>query len=406
MRILLVSDWFKPNVIGGAEISVENLARGLVRAGHQVAVASLRKASRAIHEEVDGIEHFGLPLGGLGRSPLDAGRTNVDSLLWQLSSEYAGNVPRELDHVLARFRPDAVISNNLAGLSTRIWDVARARGVPLVHTLRDYYLLCPFGTMYRRARNCPRQCNTCTVVTLRRKQHSGAVPAVVGISRFILNAHRERGYFPHATAAVIRVPYEAKATEPAAPSTPSTNGKRKKTVIGFIGRLHPSKGVEALIAAFSRLPSDDLGLCIAGSPFRTEYGVTLKGLAAGDSRIYFAGFMKASEFYAHVDVVVVPSLWNEPLSRVPIEAMAHGKPFVTSDRGGIAELPVESGFGASADPENVEAFARALQDACDQRQNGSTAVDPVATARRLYSPETIAKQYVEVIEKISQGGTA
>ncbi|HEX4340820.1 MAG TPA: glycosyltransferase family 4 protein [Polyangiaceae bacterium] len=400
MRILLVSDWFKPNVIGGAEISVENLARGFMGAGHQVAVASLRKSPVLVREEIDGILHFGLPLGGVGRSPLDAGRTNLDSLAWQLSSEHTSRVPSHLDEVLAEFKPDAVVTNNLAGLSTRIWKVAAARDVPLVHTLRDYYLLCPFGTMYRRSENCVSQCTSCTAVTLRRRYHSRFVPAVVGISRFILERHTDRGYFPRATSSVIRVPYEAPARPPAG------NGKNGKTVIGFIGRLHPSKGVEALISAFSTLRSDELSLCIAGSPFRTEYGDVLRRLAAGDSRIRFAGFMKASEFYSAVDVVVVPSLWNEPLSRVPIEAMAHGKPFVTSDRGGIAELPRESGCGASANPGDVVAFARALEVACRESKNGSNGVDPVETARRLYAPATIAKQYAAVIEKLRCGSVA
>jgi len=398
MKILLVSDWFKPNLIGGAEISVELLARGLLRFGHQAAVASLRKATRLVREEVDGVRHFGLPMGSVGRSPLDATRTNVDSLLWQLSSEYTSDVPKHLGEVLREFRPDAVVTNNLAGLSTRIWNVARDQGVPLVHSLRDYYSLCPFGTMYRGGRNCERQCGPCQLVTLRRKRHSGSVPALVGVSQFILDAHRDRGYFGNAgTTAVIRTPYEAPASATPAPASASLG--EKKTVIGFIGRLHPSKGVETLMAAFSTLKSKDLSLLIAGAPHRVEYGVTLRALAAGDSRIGFIGYVKSKDFYDRVDVVAIPSLWNEPISRVPIEAMAHGKPFVTSTHGGIAEVPRESGHGASADPNDVAAFAAALEKACEQSRSG-------ATVGRLYSPETIARQYLDVIEKLRAGRAA
>src|SRR5260221_12061641 len=144
MRILLVSDWFKPNVIGGAEISVESLARGFMRSGHQVAVASLRTTARLVREEIDGIQHFGIPLGGMGRSPLETARTNVDSLLWQLACEHTSDVPRHLDRSLLEFLPDAVVTNNLAWLSTRIWNVIAAREIPPAHTLHDYYLLCPF----------------------------------------------------------------------------------------------------------------------------------------------------------------------------------------------------------------------------------------------------------------------
>jgi glycosyltransferase involved in cell wall biosynthesis len=36
--------------------------------------------------------------------------------------------------------------------------------------------------------------------------------------------------------------------------------------------------------------------------------------------------------------VLVPSLWDEPFGRVAAEAFAHGRPVITTGRGGLAEI--------------------------------------------------------------------
>jgi phosphatidylinositol alpha-mannosyltransferase len=64
--------------------------------------------------------------------------------------------------------------------------------------------------------------------------------------------------------------------------------------------------------------------------------------------------------YAAADVVVVPSVWPEPLSRVLIEAMSLGRPVVASAVGGSPEV-IEDGVSGLLVPRgDAAALARAV----------------------------------------------
>ena len=68
--------------------------------------------------------------------------------------------------------------------------------------------------------------------------------------------------------------------------------------------------------------------------------------------VVFTKFMpphKIPYVYQLADVVVIPSLWQEPFGRVNLEAMASCKAIVTSNRGGIPEVVKheENGFVVS-----------------------------------------------------------
>ena len=55
-----------------------------------------------------------------------------------------------LRRALAGSRPELVHTSNLPGFSTAVWETARQAGVPVVHTLHDYHLLCPRSSLTRR----------------------------------------------------------------------------------------------------------------------------------------------------------------------------------------------------------------------------------------------------------------
>jgi glycosyltransferase involved in cell wall biosynthesis len=61
-------------------------------------------------------------------------------------------------------------------------------------------------------------------------------------------------------------------------------------------------------------------------------------LLAPNARIDFLGFVAPSEFYEQVDVVVVPSIWEDPSPLVVADAQAAGKPLLGTRFGGIPEV--------------------------------------------------------------------
>lgn len=120
-------------------------------------------------------------------------------------------------------------------------------------------------------------------------------------------------------------------------------GVNKVITIGMAGRCNPDKGnlyfLKSLVAL---IPKYDIKLIMWGvegvySFVLHDYLSTLPVNIT--SKITFEKFRAdIDNFYNSVDIVVVPSLFEEPLGRIPLEAMSHFKPVLVSNRGGLKEL--------------------------------------------------------------------
>ena len=106
--------------------------------------------------------------------------------LWHALDSYNPVMGRALARLLEQLAPELVHTHTLAGFSVAAWDAAAGLGLPLAHTLRDYYLLCPRATMFRAERPCAQRCRDCALYSLPRAARSSRVGAVVGISEAIL----------------------------------------------------------------------------------------------------------------------------------------------------------------------------------------------------------------------------
>lgn len=89
---------------------------------------------------------------------------------------------------------------------------------------------------------------------------------------------------------------------------------------GYLGRIHPSKGVVELLEGWtqSRLGAQGHRLAIAGD---IQEGFDRHDLleAAGVS---FLGRVQAREFLDDLDVLMIPALWAEPFGRTIVEGLA------------------------------------------------------------------------------------
>jgi glycosyltransferase involved in cell wall biosynthesis len=125
----------------------------------------------------------------------------------------------------------------------------------------------------------------------------------------------------------------------------------KGTVIGYIGRLEPHKGVESLLKAAKDL--DAQFMLVGGG---TDEG-RLKGLVKKlgiEHKVKFTGYVSYDQiprYYASVDIVVYPTLY-EPLGNVILESMAAGKPIIATNVDGIPEI-FEEGTGFLIEPEQT-----------------------------------------------------
>ncbi len=395
MKLLLVNNFYAPNVFGGAERVTQLLAEELVALGHEVVVVTLAAGGRAFTDEVGGVRVHYVDVGNLGASAWDRKRSMLKRVLWHLSAEFNPAIAARMRTILRAERPDVVHTHNLAGFSVNVWRVAKQLGLPVVHTLHAHFLLCARGTMFRNDRNCTAQCADCRAFTVRRRSQSRPVDAVVGVSKYVLDRHLDAGYF----GATHRrhVIYNACAVE-----SERINGRKtepQRTVrIGYLGRLHPTKGVDRLISEFGRLPDTGSHLAIGGNG-HADYENELRRRGA-KSNITFAGWVDSDRFLGEIDLLVVPSLWHEPLATTILEAYGHGLPVLVSRRGGMPEIVDEGVTGWSFEPDRPGELAGILKTLV-------AAPDSIRRARlhckeksKLFTRRRFANDYIDVYRRV------
>lgn len=318
MRILLVSAHGADTSYGGAERYVSDLAVGLRERGHEPRILSAFPP----RETPAGIETDILHATDWRTSRTRRLRNHLGDVV---------SIPGPaLRRAVAEARPDLVHTNNLPGISSAVWEVAREAGVPVVHTLHDYHLLCPRTTLVRPdGAPCRPHPLLCGLRTSRLRRFAGAVSHVVAGSEHLLRVHR--GFFPQATESVVRLPLAPLESAPPPPAgLPRT--------LGYIGGLAPTKGVRLLVDAAPDLARQGLTLRVAGDgPLRAEVEA-----AAARGDLVYDGFLDGArklDFLAACDVGLVPSLWNEPSGPpyVICEWLAAGRPVLATPRGGLAE---------------------------------------------------------------------
>ena len=137
-------------------------------------------------------------------------------------------------------------------------------------------------------------------------------------------------------------------------------------VIGYVGVLHPVKGIEYLIQAMpevlQQFPS--ARLVLAGQEKfegqREKLEQLISELNLNQRNIRFLGYQEnIPALMTRFDLLVVPSL-QEPFGFVLIEAGAAGTPVVASRVGGIPEIISDGENGILCDPAAPEQLAEAI----------------------------------------------
>lgn len=254
---------------------------------------------------------------------------------------------RALTGAIRAHRPDVLHLHNVFP-QVSPWAVRRAHalGVPVVQTVHNYRHSCVAGFRFRDGGPC----DSCVDRLL-------PVPAVVhGCYRGsrLQSAAMAAGQVVHrgtwrsvdaflaltpfqvAELGRLGVPAGRITLRPTAVPDPGPPGPPGRNVL-FAGRLDEMKGVHMLLSAWERSsPPPGARLRIVGSgpllPFlRFSAGPEVDVLGPLDA----AGV--AAEMRAAA-LVALPSLWYEGQPRVLVEALAHGRPVLTTDVGGLADV--------------------------------------------------------------------
>ena len=328
MRLALISSNLFADTGGGAEKYVEDAARSLGRK-HEVVVLTGSKSN------AEGVSLRRLP----GLPYHDAGSGSAfDRAAWHARDQWSPSVHRALKRELAIERPELVWSHEPQGLSAAVFTAIAALGFPHVHTAHDLNLLCLRTSMTRDGSFCGGRCLECRFQReIRGRAARRSLDRLIGVSDYITDRHVSAGIVAADRAVTIRNGAERGSARIRLPS--------EKPTVGFIGALAPHKGVLTLLRAARAAPPNWTFLIAGAGPLAAE----VESAARYDGRIEWLGRIDGDEketFFQRIDVLVVPSEWEEPAPLVAMEAAVRGVPCVVSDRGGLPETPEAQTFHA------------------------------------------------------------
>ncbi len=350
MRILIQGFNLAPNDLGGSERSARELAGGLKALGHDLRFV-LSDGSKPYPEQLDGMPIdivAGIPIG---KSPLWSDRKFLSRVLWSLRSEIDVVLLLRSLTYLRKHRPDVILMNNPAGHGSAFMLAAHWLKIPYVPILRDYGWLCAFGIMMREGKNCEGLCTSCKAFSVGRRALLRRAPATVAISQHMQRIAQDLG-----TVSTAQVVYNS-VPDRFFDSPPPIRLDHEKMRFGYVGRIHPSKGVVDLLEGWvrSKLGEQGHALQIAGD---IQQGFARSDLLAAPGVTYL-GRVEARPFLDGLDVLMVPALWAEPFGRTIIEGLTRRCYVVAGPRGATKEL-IPAGCGEILPEVNSEAVAACL----------------------------------------------
>jgi len=184
---------------------------------------------------------------------------------------------------------------------------------------------------------------------------------VVTVSRFCRDSLQEKAGFKNVVVIYNGISINKKLPERSPKEYQELPWPKKYPTIGFVGEMHPRKGVHILVDALAQVKMPcELVLIGEGDSSYVEQLMQTAGRVRHP--VHFLGFRSDMErLYSSMDIVVMPSVRYESFGMVILEAMRAGKPVVCSDFSGMKEIVADGETGSVVPTGDVESLATAIE---------------------------------------------
>ncbi|MDX2243454.1 MAG: glycosyltransferase family 4 protein [Leptolyngbyaceae cyanobacterium bins.302] len=372
MRILVISNLYPPQVLGGYERSIADFARLLQHRGHTVEVLTSdmpeyyaeHQSSYREPEILRCVKLAGKWAQGKG------GEWLSDEQVKQIFADNRKEIAARIDS----FCPDVALVGNLDLLHTIPLQALLSANIPTVHYVMNSKPgyppeLTPKTPLYQYA--------TCSNWVTESLQQAGFL------------AETAQTIYP---GAIIEEFYQSELPV------------RDHLRIAYASLVMAYKGADVLIEALGILQvwGIPFSATIAGGNFNQEYVEALEQFVIDEginNLVKFVGALsrrELSHMYKTHNVLVFPSRFQEPFGISQIEAMAAGLALVTSGTGGAREIVEDGQDGLlfesenaidladklsylAAEPNQWEAIARRGQQKAVTQFNQTNAVEELET---------------------------
>ncbi|MGA2239465.1 MAG: glycosyltransferase family 4 protein [Candidatus Bathyarchaeia archaeon] len=404
MRILLVSDFYPP-LIGGTEFHVQRLAHGLLARGHCVQVLNFAGGTPALSS----LDESGVKIECSGHS-----FSHLSAIYAVKKRRYILPFPDpvasvQLERTVREFNPQVIHAHGWC-----IFTVAALKrkhpGLPIVSTLHDYGFVCPAQNYFQTQAQIPcwlrspsAMCVRCTKATYGRakalslmlllstfKKTLDRLDRHIAVSRFVAAVARHAGF-----SKVVVIPNFVDVDEMEQKGT--QDYVDRKVDILYVGELSLNKGIDTILRAHERIRSlvgREVNLYLVG---KEEGRNIMTGLKPNVKVIRNPPWHVIHSLLRQTKVVVVPSIWPDPCPTTALEAMAVGRPVVSSDVGGLPDIIVDRESGFLVGPNDQQSWANTvaevMNDPAVAREVGKKAQERI---ERHFSSSVVIPQIEDV----------
>lgn len=334
MKLLMVTNWLPPYVVGGYDLGCLDLALKMAARGHEVTLLSA-SVEPSLHNaaappEVEGLRlHRTLvanpcagQVGSATEGKLPTAQFGEDS--FQASHGALLTNCCVLRQTMEQVQPDVIWLFDISNLGPLgIYETALTSGCPVVHHLMDFVgqrVRVDALTEAARTRWC------------RAKRQISAIACSRKISE---------GNADHASFLQSHVVYNGRDLPPEPVRPEATPGEGLRMV--YFGRVAAEKGILPLLDALERAlakstPQVPCQLDIYGAAtpgFQAELEARIADAGNLSGRVHLKGFTDRADLLnclAQYDLAVLPLDDREPFAYAPLEAIAHGLPVLVPDR--------------------------------------------------------------------------
>jgi len=188
----------------------------------------------------------------------------------------------------------------------------------------------------------------------------------------------------------------------------SRYGLKDKKVALFVGRLTEEKGVEYIARAADKIKGEVL--IVGDGPEMKKLKKTKR--EHNLKNLHILGYIgrdksdRLKKLYARADVIITPSVIDEALGLVILEAMYYGKPVIATRKGGIPLAVKENETGLFVKPRNSTDIAEKVnvlfhdeEKAVRMGQNAKEIV------QKRFTWEHIAERFIRIYQQSLKNGS-
>ena len=408
MRILLLSNLYPPHALGGAEIVAADVASGLEQLGHEVFVLTssygLAQAEKSTH--IWRTLHIAPPVHFDSHAPA---WKQINRLAHYYRRYHCPVNAQELQRMIAATNPDVLFINEITGVGViSLLKTLPECKIPIVFYLQSYLFLYARSPETEQSHLRARWLKKFLIGSLPEPTYT----SLIAVSNAVKQEYIRGGYAPES----IEVIYNGVGARFLKP-LPDKKGEGAETEnaslqLLYVGRLNTEKGILVLLQSLDLLVNKqglrNLHLRIFGDGDKSYINelrsfIDEKQLS---SFVTFGGRVPQNElidYYDRSDIMIVPSLWQEPFALVTAEAMARGLPVIASQVGGTGERITDNIDGLLVEPGDEQALASAIK----QLMENPEKLERVAKAARTkveehFTIEECAKQVEQHLQRAIQ----